>query len=90
MTVKVRGMAASMGGVLLQAGDTRVIGPRAMLMIHEPAGGTVGKLHDMEDRVAVTRRLWEMLADILSERATMSADELIEKTKKFDWCVKRS
>jgi len=85
MTVKVRGMAASMGGVMLQAGDTRVIGPRAMLMIHEPSGGTIGKLHDMEDRIAVTRRLWDMLADILAERSTMTADELIEKTKKFDW-----
>ena len=52
MTVKVRGMAASMGGVMLQAGEHSSVRPRAMLIIHEPSGGTIGKLHDMEDRIA--------------------------------------
>lgn len=83
--MKVRGIAASMGGVLLQAGDTRIIGPNAMLMIHEVAGGATGKLHDMEERIELTRRLWEKLADILAERSTMTPQELIDKTYKFDW-----
>ncbi|MGH9553191.1 MAG: Clp protease ClpP, partial [Terriglobales bacterium] len=84
-TVKCRGMAASMGGILLQAGDVRVVGPEAMVLIHEVSSGALGKLSDMEDEVAFTRKLWEKLAAILASRSTMSADEIMEKAHKFDW-----
>lgn len=91
MTVKVRGMAASMGGILLQAGDTRVVGPEALVLIHEVSGGALGRINDMEDRIAHTRRLWDRLADILSRgskrhgKQGMTAEEIQTKAHKFDW-----
>jgi ATP-dependent Clp endopeptidase proteolytic subunit ClpP len=87
MTVKVRGMAASMGGILLQAGDTRVIGAEAMILIHEVSSGTVGKVTEMEDSVAFSRALWDKLAKILARQSTMTAEEIQKKAYKFDWWI---
>jgi ATP-dependent Clp endopeptidase proteolytic subunit ClpP len=85
VTVKVRGMAASMGGILLQAGDKRVVGPEALVLIHEVAAGTQGKVSEMQDRVNFSRKLWDKLAVILAKRSKMSAEEIQEKAHKFDW-----
>jgi len=52
VTVIVLGMVASMGGILLQAGDTRVMGKYSQLLIHEVSAGTSGILPAMEDSVA--------------------------------------
>jgi ATP-dependent Clp endopeptidase proteolytic subunit ClpP len=85
MTVKIRGMAASMGGILLQAGDRRVIGAEAEVLIHEVSGGTYGKVSKMEEDVRRSRHLWERLARILARRSTMTAEEIVDKSYKFDW-----
>jgi ATP-dependent protease ClpP protease subunit len=42
ITIRVRGLAASMAGVLLQAADVRLIGKSSQLMIHESQGGVIG------------------------------------------------
>jgi ATP-dependent protease ClpP protease subunit len=52
VTTSCLGMAASMGGILLQAGDRRVMGKEAYLLIHEVSAGTSGKMGEMEDDVA--------------------------------------
>ncbi|HEY9778396.1 MAG TPA: Clp protease ClpP [Planktothrix sp.] len=85
MTVKVRGYAASMGGILLQAGDHRVVGPEALVLIHEVSSGAIGKVSEMQDRVNFSKLLWDKLAVILSKRSKMSAQEIKEKAFKFDW-----
>ncbi|HEY9793850.1 MAG TPA: ATP-dependent Clp protease proteolytic subunit [Candidatus Obscuribacterales bacterium] len=85
MTVKVRGMAASMGGILLQSGDTRVVGPEALVLIHEVASGTFGKVSEMTDDLNFSRKLWDKLAVILAKRSTMTDAEIKDKAHKFDW-----
>lgn len=85
VTVKVRGMAASMGGILLQSGDKRVIGPEAMVLIHEVSSGTIGRLHDMADSVEFTKRLWSKLRNILAERSKLTPEEIDKRAYKFDW-----
>lgn len=85
MTVKVRGMAASMGGILLQAGDIRIIGPEALLLIHEVSSGTYGKLSDMQDSINFSRKLWDKLLKILARRSKLSDEEIKERSHKYDW-----
>jgi ATP-dependent Clp endopeptidase proteolytic subunit ClpP len=85
ITVKCRGMAASMGGILLQAGDKRIIGPESMVLIHEVSSGTVGKVGYMEDSLEFSKMLWVKLSEILAKRSKMSAEEIRKKTHKFDW-----
>jgi ATP-dependent Clp endopeptidase proteolytic subunit ClpP len=85
ITVKCRGMAASMGGILLQAGDKRLVGPESMVLIHEVSAGTYGKVGYMEDDVEYFKLLWVKLSEILAKRSTMSAEEIRKKAHKFDW-----
>lgn len=85
MTVKVRGMAASMGGILLQAGDTRIVGEEAMVLIHEVSSGTSGPVSHMQDRIDFSKQLWEKLAKILAKRSRLTVEEIKQKCFKFDW-----
>jgi len=85
VTVKCRGMAASMGGILLQAGDKRIIGPESMVLIHAVSSGAIGEVNHMQDRVDFSKRLWEKLSVILSRRSKMTPEAIREKAFKFDW-----
>lgn len=79
------GYAASMGGILLQAGDKRVIGRNAYMLIHEISSGAFGKFSEMEDELKFVQRLQEKALDILAERSTMNTKEIKRKWKKTDW-----
>lgn len=85
ITVKVYGMAASMGGILLQAGDKRIVGPEAEVLIHEVSSGTAGKVSMMQDRLDFSARLWDKLAKILAKRSSMTKTQIKRKAHKFDW-----
>jgi ATP-dependent protease ClpP protease subunit len=77
VTTVAMGFAFSMGGVLLQAGDHRVMGREAYVMIHKGAiGGFEGSfdvvmnvLRFMEDKML------ERIANIFVERAKLSKAE---------------
>lgn len=85
VTITVRGMAASMGGILLQAGDERIIGKNAHLMIHEISAGAVGKLSEIEDEAKFCAMLSDRLLDILAERSTLTAGQIKRRWKRKDW-----
>lgn len=65
----VRGLAASMATVLVQAADERVIGPESFFMVHELSAGTAGKIGEVEDSVKFYRKMNDRIADIYVERA---------------------
>lgn len=79
------GMAASMGGILLQAGDKRIIGRNAVLLIHEASMGTGGKVSELEDELSFIKMLQDKLVEILAERSTMSQAAIKRKWHKRDW-----
>ncbi len=62
LRVEVFGRAASMGGVLLQAGDERVLGANAFILIHEVHGGMEGTSSQISDQVGfhaqMEKRCW--------------------------------
>ena len=68
ITTVVRGYAASMGAILLQAGDTRLVGAESLVMIHEVSAGSFGKLHEMDNDVKFYKRLNARLFDIIASR----------------------
>lgn len=70
ITMVAYGMAASMGGVLLQAADNRVMGENAFLLIHEGSLGAIGDFGDVEDRVELMKQLHERILTLFVERAT--------------------
>lgn len=85
VTIVSLGMAASMGGILLQSGDRRIVGANAKVLIHAVSGGTIGTVHAMEDRVAFSRSLWENLKKILAARSVLTEEEIEERAHRKDW-----
>lgn len=82
-----RGMAASMGGVLLQAGTERIVGANAHLLIHEVPKLASGNLSELEDEVKFAKRLQDRLLDILAERSTLSKGQIKRKWTRADWWI---
>ncbi len=85
VTTIALGRAASMGGVLLQTGDKRVIGANAFMLIHEVSAGAFGKVSEMEDSVEYYKRLQTRLLAILSERSKLSARQIATRWARKDW-----
>lgn len=85
VTTVALGMAASMGGILLQAGDRRVIGAHSFLLIHEASFGSGGKASEVEESLQFVERLQVKLVDILCEHSRLTPATIRRKWKKTDW-----
>ena len=79
------GWAASMGGILLQAGTKRYIAPNAHILIHNVASTARGKLPELEDEVDFLKRLEDRGSAILAERSTMTVAQIKKKMNRRDW-----
>ncbi len=79
------GFALSMGAVLLQAGDHRVMGRNATLMIHEAHVSLAGEISHLEDSVATIRDFNRRCLGILADRSTMTAKQIERKWKRREW-----
>ena len=85
LTTIALGRAASMGAVLLQAGDKRVIGANAFLMLHEVSNGGSGKVSELEESIELSKRLQKRLLMILAERSSMTMQQISRKWTRRDW-----
>lgn len=68
-TTVARGYAASMGSILLQAGDVRVCGPESYILIHEISSGSIGKIGELEDEVEFLKLVQDRVYDIFVKRS---------------------
>jgi ATP-dependent Clp endopeptidase proteolytic subunit ClpP len=74
VTTRALGVAASMGAILVQAGDVRSMGEQSWLLLHEGgygAQGTAGAQKDMADWFG---KLQEHLAKIIVDRAAQAGE----------------
>lgn len=69
VTTVARGYAASMGGILLQAGTKRVMGKEAYILIHEVSTWAAGKVGEIEDEYLFLKKISERVVNIFAERA---------------------
>ena len=76
------GQAASMGAVLLAAGEKgrRRALPNARIMIHQPWGGAQGKATDIEITAKEILRLKDVLNRILAESSGKTLEEVTRDT----------
>lgn len=79
------GFAASMGGILLQAGDKRIMGQNAYLLIHEVSSVAIGNFSEIEDELKFLQRLQDKCLNILASRSTMTPRQIKNKWKRKDW-----
>lgn len=76
------GQAASMGAILLSAGEKgkRQALPNARIMIHQPWGGAQGKASDIEITAKEILRLKEILNGILADASGKTLEEVTKDT----------
>lgn len=68
-TITVRGYAASMAGILLQAADKRIIGPESYLMIHEVSTFCHGKIGEIKDEVDFLDKIGDRVTELFVRRS---------------------
>lgn len=81
------GMAASMAGILLQAGDRRWIGHQCWMMIHRAAFGAIGKTYEVEDEVKLVKRIEDRIVDIFSKRSNLTSLKIKRNWDRKDWWI---
>ena len=81
------GYAASMAGILLQAGDVRWIGHQAWVMIHRAAFGAYGKTFEVEDEVELVKRIEERCLDIFVTRSKLTKLKIKRNWDRKDWWI---
>ena len=76
------GQAASMGAVLLTAGEKgmRHSLPNSRIMIHQPWGGAEGKASDIEITAREILRLKDVLNGILAKHSGRALEEVVRDT----------
>jgi ATP-dependent protease ClpP protease subunit len=90
------GMAASMGGVILQVGTTRAMGSNALMLLHEGSMGAIGDFGKVEDRVALMKLMHQRILALFVERSNVSKRFITSKSHRTDWyltadeCLKHS
>ena len=72
------GQAASMGAVLLAAGDKgkRFALPNSRIMIHQPLGGARGQATDIEIQAREIRHMKDVITQILVDSTGKAADDI--------------
>jgi len=81
------GMAASMAGILLQAGDHRWMGHQAWMMIHRAAFGIMGKTFEIEDHTAWIKRIEARILDIFEKRSSLTRLKIKRNWDRKDWWI---
>jgi len=81
------GMAASMAGILLMAGDHRWIGHQCWMMIHRAAFGAIGKTYEVEDEVKLVKRIEDRIVDIFTKRSKLTSMKIKRNWDRKDWWI---
>jgi len=81
------GLAASMGAVLLTAGQKgkRSCLPHSRVMIHQPLGGMQGQVSDMEISYNLIKQLQKELYDILAKHTENDYETISKDSDRDNW-----
>ncbi|MBR3510835.1 MAG: ATP-dependent Clp protease proteolytic subunit [Alphaproteobacteria bacterium] len=81
------GLVASMGSVLLAAGEKgkRFVLPNTEIMIHQPSSGTQGQVTDMEISLRETQRVKQVIIKQMSEFTGRKEKEVFEAMERDNW-----
>ena len=79
------GLAASMGSILLSAGEKRSILPHARVMIHQPLGGVTGQACDIIIEAEEIKKCRDELCNILAEHTKQPFDKVFQDMDRDHW-----
>lgn len=87
ITTGMTGMAASMGGILMQAGDHRWCSCESWYMIHRAAFGASGKTFEVEDEVEWVKRIEKRILNIFAARSELTEARIKRNWDRKDWWI---
>ncbi len=79
------GMAASMAGILVQAGDHRWLSKECWLLIHRASFMTWGSTYEIEDQVKLIKRIEDRIIDIFCSRSELTPQKIRKNWERRDW-----
>lgn len=85
VTVKIDGLAASAASVIAVAGDTVLVSPVAMMMIHNPATIAMGNTKDMEAAIAMLNEVKESILNAYVDKTGLSRNKLFKMMDDETW-----
>ena len=85
VTVKIDGLAASAASVIAVAGDTVLVSPVAMMMIHNPATVAAGNTKDMEAAIAMLNEVKESILNAYVDKTGLSRNKLSKMMDDETW-----
>jgi ATP-dependent Clp endopeptidase proteolytic subunit ClpP len=85
ITTGVLGEAASMAGILVQAGEHRWMGSQAWYLIHRAAFGAGGKTYVVEDQVEFVKRIEQRIINIFVARSKLTAAKIKRNWERKDY-----
>jgi len=85
------GLAASMGAVLLVAGEQgmRAALPHSRVMIHQPLGGIQGQASDIEITAKEILKLKEELYQIIAEKSGKAIEQIRQDADRDHWMTSK-
>lgn len=87
VTTVALGYAASMAGILLQAGTTRVMHKESWLLLHEGSFGAVGSFGEVIDTVDWVKRIGDRIASIFAHRSHLTKAQIKKRWQRKDWWI---
>jgi len=87
VTTGCTGMAASMAGILMQAGEHRWASPQSWYMIHRAAFGVFGKTYEVEDQVEWVKRIEKRIIDIFVSRSNLTPAKIKRNWERKDFWI---
>jgi ATP-dependent Clp protease protease subunit len=73
--VKVDGLAASIASIIMLAGDERIVGMGAEVMVHNPWTFAMGESDDLRKTADRLDEIRESILDVYEQRTTMSRED---------------
>lgn len=85
VTIRVDGLAASIASIIAMAGDTIIMSPGSLMMIHRPSVFAGGNVDDLDKAKEVLLKIEESITPIYSERSGLSIERIAELLEAETW-----
>jgi len=87
ITIICLGEAASMGGVLLQAGNKRVVGRNFFMLMHQISYSCYGRSPEHRDEMKLVNMMESKLLRILAKRSALTVREVRTNWERTNWWI---
>ena len=85
VTVKIDAIAASAASVIAMAGDTVLMSPVAMLMLHDPMTVAMGNAKDMEKAISTLNEVKESIINAYQKKTGLSRNKISQLMENETW-----